>query len=156
MNIDVLKSKYKFLSEIYSIANGSYNTQFRAHRFILLLAIFDFIDIHNNFTNKIFYDDELIGLYSIQYENFSQGNDLDRLWMPYYHLNNYYFWNHQIIDGQLAEYKNYKSSDGPSRMRKIIDYAYFSDDVYDVVIDSKYRLEIKLAIHQILRENRRL
>lgn len=153
MDIDVLKSKYKFLSEIYSIANDAYIGQFRPHKLLMLLSVLELMDQHKLPTNQIFYNEDLKSIYESFTTEYKFGNDRPSHWLPYYHLKTSSFWKHALRDGKEIEYKNFKMKDHPNPMLSLIDYAFLEKDIYDCLTIESIRHEIKRTLFSILNDN---
>lgn len=154
MKIEVLISKYKFLSEIYNIASKAYIGQFKPHKLLMLLVVFDLYDIYPDFKNQIKFNPELHELYSRHYDKYKQGNDLNRPWMPFFHLKTSYFWNHYVFEDSKNDYLAYKSSDGPTKLSRLIQYSFLVDDVHLMLLESTHRDYYRSIISEILIENR--
>jgi len=144
---------YKFLSDLYLLASRSYNQDFKYHKFILLLSIIELFDNNYFIENKIYLDKALLNSYTKHINYFSKTSSSIRPWYPFYHLRSSPFWNHKIKLNMEYSYKILKSEQGLKAINSVIEYGYFEENVFLLIMDEKIRSKIENLIISILIEN---
>lgn len=144
---------YKFLSDLFLLASKSYNREFKPHKFILLLTIIELIDSEYIVENKIYLDKLLLKTYIKYQKYFIQRKDSIRPWYPFFHFRSSPFWDHKIKFKMENEYKLLKSEQGLKAINSIIDYAYFDEKVFLLLMDRQLRSKIENMVMGIIIEN---
>lgn len=124
----------------------------KPHKFLMLLAVTDTFESSLVKQNRIEFDEELINSFKNYFALYADESDLCQPSMPYFHLRSSKFWFHQVRSGREEIYNTIKSSGGGTkRITDNIDYVYFSEDVYELFIDSHQRQKIKAVLIALLK-----
>lgn len=119
------------------------------HKVCLLLAVIDLIEDGVINKNKIFFNDQLKGRFTRHFEYLKQENDRDEPFQPFFYLNSEGFWHHKTKNGKEDEY-NRRNKDrkagSESIVNRLIDYAYFDDQLFTHLQDNKDRNELRRAL----------
>ncbi len=133
---------------------GIYQSQFRnvradrssghvkPHKACLLLAVIDLIERGYLTTNRVAFDSALKDAFSERFERYKRGNDNDDPSMPYFYLSSSSFWNLLPKAGQEIELNERlvaRKHGGPGVVARLIDYAYFEEELYQLLQHPVYR-----------------
>jgi predicted restriction endonuclease len=130
----------KFISDIDAMRRGGSTKQPRPHKLILLMAIIKLIEKKQIIENKVPFDDTLKEAFSDVFEKFHTTQDWNQPSQPYFHLRTSDFWFHKIKAGRESAYaKLTTSGGGDQRILQNIEYAYFSDEAFNVLTNEHMR-----------------
>lgn len=152
--ITSLKTKYKLIAEIYNIARASYSAGvLRPHKLMMLLAVLELMEQGEITENEIYYDSKLTLAYESCMAKYRIANERNAAYFPFYYLKSHYFWNHSVIQGKEGDYLNFKMRDNSNPMQRLIDFSFFSEDVFTALSDGATRDEVKKILVGIFLEN---
>jgi hypothetical protein len=144
-------SLQRFLDEINKMKRGKSNERFKPHKLVMLLAVINLYERGTISANKIYFNDSLINEFKSVFLLIGRDTDWCQPAPPYFHLRSSYFWKHKITEGREANYSEIKTSGGGGkRIVENIDYAYFSDDAYQVIKNKVLRGALKNHIISII------
>jgi len=138
-------------AEITDLRRGGSKEDPRPHKLLMLLAVIDLLDEGFIQGNRIPFDDSLVQGFERNFRHYSSLNDWCQPGPPYFHLRTSTFWHHQVKPGREEAYAKLSTSGGGTkRILDNIDYAYFSDEAWDVFSDSASRGHLRVFITRIL------
>jgi len=110
------------------------------HKLLLLLAILDRVDSGEITDNRIYYDPGLTERFRIYFNAVAQEGDWCQPGPPFFHLRSSAFWHHRVLPGKEDAYARLTTSGGgDKRILDNVDYAFFSDEAWAVIIDQNQR-----------------
>ena len=117
------------------------------HKPLLLLAIIQEIEVGNISENRIYITAELVARFKsnffqlIKVENFTTNFSL-----PFYHLKTEGFWHFNYQIGKQLQLTSSFSIKSLKQLQEIIDFAYFDDDLFLLLIQNESRSILKDSI----------
>ena len=139
----------KMIEKIKILKRGS---DISPHKYILLLSLIKFFENNPNHENRFYFTEvepvflECFNLYYSDYADYRK-----MLEHPFYYLKNDGFWNLHIIDGKEEKFQAYeKLRLTKNRLIETVEYAYLSEDQYQLFLDIEQRQLLKEAITSIL------
>ena len=117
------------------------------HKPLLLLSIIQEIEIGNIRQNKIYITAELVARFKnnffhlIKVENFTTNFSL-----PFYHLKNEGFWHFNYHIGKQLQLTSSFSIKSLKQLQEVIEYAYFDDELFLLLIQNETRSVLKDCI----------
>jgi hypothetical protein len=142
------------LAQIANLRRGKRSGRPKPHKLLLLLAVLDLADDGMLVSNRIYYQQELIDRFTINFRRYADTIDWCQPSLPFFHLRSCEFWHHQIVAGQEGEYNTLTTSGGGSqRIHRNIEYAYLSDEVFQILLDHTSRIKIRLFIEHLLKDS---
>lgn len=137
----------KYIKKFTRLRVGHSNGQPAPHKPLLLLSIIQEIEIGNIRENKIRITAELVARFKdnffhlIKVENFTTNFSL-----PFYHLNSEGFWHFNYQIGKQLQLTSSFSIKSLKQLQEVIDYAYFDDDLFLLLIQNESRSILKDSI----------
>lgn len=135
-----------FLEQIKQIKTG---TASKPHKFILLLAVIQLIETGYIKQNRIYYDDELKNAFTEYFKIIARGNDRNRPYTPFFHLRTSGFWFLKPKPNKQEYFTSIVSIGGPQELVDNIEYAYFDDSVFQMLLDPEQLPIIKSTIYKL-------
>ncbi|MBB6610081.1 HNH endonuclease [Pontibacter sp. Tf4] len=112
------------------------------HKPILLLTLIDLFENSEVKENRIYITPELVGLFKETFSLLVRTAHKSEFSLPFYHLSGEGFWAVNTKSGTKLNL-HIKSI---STLDEIVDYAYFTDDLYLLLIDQECRNILKTAL----------
>ena len=137
--------------EIMNLRRGGSKEDPRPHKLLMLLAVIDQLDEGAINSNRIPFEDTLIRSFERNFRHYSSLNDWCQPGPPYFHLRSSTFWHHRVKPSREEAYaKLTTSGGGKKRILDNIDYAYFSDEAWNVFSDAASRGHLRVFLTRIL------
>lgn len=114
--------------------------QKKPNKAIMLLGIIDLIRCGYIVDNKIPLDKTIELSFNRMWELYV-GTPAPSCWTPFWHLKTEEFWHFKTIDDSIDVYNLVPSKETAplGKMKNAIEYAYFSKDFYDLIINNQSR-----------------
>lgn len=127
-----LKQQY-YRTAFIQTQRGNYRGAVINAKPILLIAIFDLIEMGEITDNKVFYNKPLTIQYKKNYELFEPYNTATPIYKPFYHLSSDGYWS--------LRYKTINTSGSITAkfIRDNIEYGSFDNALWDLLQDAKTR-----------------
>lgn len=139
----------KMIEQIKTLKRGS---DISPHKFILLLSLIKIFENNSNHKNRFYFtkvEPVFLECFNLYYSNYAQYRKM--LEYPFYYLKNDGFWNLHIIDGKEEKFQAYeKLRLTKNRLIETVEYAYLSEDKYQLFLDTEQRQLLKEALTSIL------
>lgn len=130
--------------EIHKMQRDITHGHKKPHKLVMLLAVLDLFDKGTIVENKIYFDEDLSESFSNIFNLIRAQGDWNQPAPPFFHLRTSNFWKHKIKNGRDVQYSKLSTSGGGSkRIEENIEYAFLSDDVYQLFLDSEIRQDIR-------------
>jgi hypothetical protein len=145
-------SSIELIKQIDQIKKGGGKAEPKPHKLVLLLSVVEAIDEGALQENKITLNDEITSRFSRNFTKFALDGDWKQPTMPFFHLRTAPFWRHKVCAGMEAEYaKTQRVGGGSSLLNSIVDYAYFTDDAFEVLTNPQKRSVVKTFLVEALK-----
>ena len=116
----------------------------KPHKPVMLLALLDLLDRGAVTTNQFYFDTLLIDRFSILFAAVAKIGDWRQAAPPFFHLRTSGFWAHQPKQGREKAYADLRSSGGGyRRIRDNIEFAFFEEWAWNVVVDPANRTVLR-------------
>jgi hypothetical protein len=149
-----VKSLEDFKDELIDMRRGGSKEFPKPHKFIMLLAVINLFENGQILENKIFFSQDLTNSFEIFFKQVSDSKDICQPGPPFFHLRSSSFWKHHPKKGREEAYKKLSTSGGGvKRIQDNIEYAYFSETVYQFFKEPETRQEIKDFILALITKN---
>lgn len=126
------------------------------HKVLLWLATLDLMDRGYILENRIYFDNELIQVFTSLFNRYKVGKDLNQPSQPFFHLRSSGIWKHKVKPGEESYYANLTTSGGGSlRIERSIEFAYLDDDIYEALTQPETRAELRHALITLLQDENR-
>lgn len=117
------------------------------HKAVLLLAIIEEIDKFEVIENKICITPELVATFKdlwcqVVHDNIFTAN----FSLPFYHLKSEGFWHLRTKFGREIILTSSNSIKSFAQLKEVIEYAYFNDDLFQLLIEQHSRSILKQAL----------
>src|SRR5690606_34682459 len=123
----------------------------KPHKLIMLLAVLDLLDQGQLKDNHIYFDDALINNFEKYYRVYANDDDWCQPGPPFFHLRSSSFWKHKVKEGKEAAYNALTTSGGGvKRIQDNIEYAYFDDHIFSLLVNERLRRELQKFIYSLL------
>lgn len=139
----------EFLKIIHSLRKEQH---YKPHKHICLLAAIRYLEERGFSENRIYYDDAFKRIFSSLFLKYSQDNDRDRSYNPFFHLRSSPIWILVPNPGKEKELTESTSIRGPKHLITLVSYARFRDEEFNILRLAEHRKIIEQAIIDILRE----
>lgn len=144
----------QLLIEIESIKRGGSKIEKKPHKLIMLLTVLELMEKGVIKENRIYYNDQLVSLFKDNFNIYGKDGDLCQAAPPFFHLKASAFWKHHIIPGREQVYNNLKTSGGGSRrILDNIEFAYLSDQAFELFSNPDTRSQIQNFIIDLLKRS---
>jgi predicted restriction endonuclease len=131
-------------NEIQKMQRDTTHGAKKPHKIVMLLAVLDLFERQVITENKIYFDDELVMSFSNIFNLIRSKGDWDQAAPPFFHLRTSSFWKHKVKDGCEKSYSKLSTSGGGfKRIQENIEYAYLSDDAFEIVSDVEARQSLR-------------
>lgn len=131
-------------SEIMQMQRDITHGPKKPHKLVMLLAVIDLFEKGLLIENKIPFDKMLLESFSNIFNLIRIKGEWNQPAPPFFHLRTSRFWKHKIKVGREAEYaKLTTSGGGKKRIVENIEYAYLSDDCFEIFSTELSRQEIR-------------
>jgi len=120
------------------------------HKIAMLLAVMDLIESGALADNVIYFEQPLIDAFTVNFDRLKTEQDRNNPHLPFFHLRSEVFWHHQIKPGHVEDYSELTTASGPGVINKYIDYAYFDDELFELLNNQFVRDLLKAALNQNL------
>ena len=139
----------KIIEQIKTLKHGS---NINPHKFILLLSLIRIFESNPVHENKFYFaevEPVFLECFNQYYSDYADYRKM--LEYPFYHLKNDGFWNLHLINGKKDMFQKYeKLRLTKSRLIETVEYAYLSEDLYQLFLNSEQLQLLKKAIKSIL------
>ena len=137
--------------EITDLRRGGSKDDPRPHKLLMLLAVIDLLDEGAIHSNRIPFNDALVHSFERNFRHYSSVDDWCQPGPPYFHLRSSGLWQHKILPGREEAYSKLTTSGGGTkRIIDNIEYAYFSDESWEVFRDPLTRGKLRVFITRML------
>jgi predicted restriction endonuclease len=137
--------------EIEVMNRGGSKDDPKPHKLIMLLAILDLFDQGQLKNNRIYFDDVLINNFEKYYRKYANDDDWCQPGPPFCHLRSSFFWKHKVKEGREVVYDELTTSGGGvKRIQDNIEYAYFDDHIFSLLLNGRLRRELQKFIEDLL------
>jgi hypothetical protein len=117
----------------------------------MLLAVLNLIDEGMLGENEIYLNEQLLTAFEQIFRQVSSSRDWCQPGPPFFHLRNSSFWRHKVKPGREQVYAKLTTTGGGTRaIHDNIEYAYFTDEVYEIVIASESRRILRNFLSSML------
>lgn len=148
----MIDSSIELIKQIDQIKKGGGKAEPKPHKLVLLLSVVEAIDDRVLQENKIRLDDDLVSRFGRNFSKYALDGDWKQPTMPFFHLRTAPFWKHKVRDGMEAEYaKTKRIGGGSTLLNNIVDYAYFSDDAFEVLTNPQKRSVVRAFLVECLK-----
>lgn len=147
-----LKPYVPMLKNIKTYKRGSDTSP---SKYVLLLCLIQLFDNNPLHENKFYFKDiepKFIECFNEYFPDYPDHRKM--LEYPFYHLKNDGFWNLQLINGQQEKFETYQQKQKrltKNRLLETVEYAYLSEDTYQMFLDRRQRNLLKEALIAILK-----
>lgn len=130
------------------------NTRGRAspHKVALLLAVIDLIESEKVEANQFFFDGALKDAFTVYFDTLASGSDRNNPHLPFFHLRGDGFWHHKIRPGKQSLYAGRKTITSSTVLNELIQYAYFDDELFELMGNRIARELLKSSLRENLDE----
>ncbi len=142
-----------YLKELRSLRPDRSSGHPKPHKVCLLMAVMDLINQKQISENKIVLNYLLKKQFSIWFEKYKSGNDVDDPSQPFFYLESSSFWHHSPNPDHQEEYQkriNGRRHGSPAIVVKIIDYAYLDSELFYFMQSPVARTAIFYALQENL------
>lgn len=144
-------SLQRIKAEILAMRRGGGEGHKKPHKLIMLLAVIDLADDGLMNENKIFFDGNLLRHFENYFRLVASSEDWCQPGPPFFHLRTSSFWHHHVKPGKEQAYAKLKTSGGGAkRIVDNIEYAYLSEDAYEIIRDPESRQQLRELISLLL------
>lgn len=141
-------------SKIEKMRRGGSKGEQKPHKLLMLLTVVRLADEGGLKENKVYFDGLLERYFEEQYRTYADRGDWCQPGPPFFHLRTSGLWNHEVKAGRESEYALLTTSGGGSkRIVENIEYAYLSDDTYQVPCNDTSREQLRTFLVSMLTEN---
>lgn len=152
LDMPSVESLEQFKQEVLELKRGKRGNRLSPHKLILLLAVVDLMDRGVITENKI----HLSPLLSETFRNIfllvSKKGDWCQVGPPFFHLRTSGFWFHSVKPGHESAYAQLTTTGGGTRLiKEHIEFAYFREDVFEILRDPKCRTEIRCFLSELIK-----
>lgn len=138
-------------NEIIEIRRGGSKDTPKPHKLLMLLAVIDLLDEGRIQTNRIYFNEALIQSFERNFRHYSSLDDWCQPGPPFFHLRSSEIWFHKVRSGREEQYSKLTTSGGGTkRILDNIEYAYLSDEAWQVLSDPSMRGKIRVFLTQML------
>ena len=128
-------------------------THNKPHKALVLLSIIQGIEENKFYKNEFYYDLTFKELFTKLFNKYKRQKDSNRPYTPFFHLRSSKIWELVPREGKEEELETANSVGGPGKLNEIVQYAVLNDKFYSLLLDSKYRNEIKQMLIGNLENN---
>lgn len=139
-----------FLSKLDTLVNSS---SFKPHKYLVLLSVIDILNSKENPENKFYYMD-IKKNFEKHFYLYAQNHDRNRPYIPYFHLRTSGFWFLKAYPGKGVILDNISKASAPKDIIENIEYAYFSESVFQLFINKEVIRVIQDYIISILNKQK--
>ena len=145
-------SSIELIKQIDQIKKGGGTAEPKPHKLVLLLSVVEAIDDGSLQENQIRLNEDLVSRFGRNFAKYALDGDWKQPTMPFFHLRTAPFWKHKVQDGMEADYaKTKRIGGGSTLLNSIVDYAYLSDDAFEVLTDPQKRSVVKAFLVESLK-----
>jgi putative restriction endonuclease len=116
------------------------------HKPILLLTILDLIELGEITSNFVLLSPDLAEIFSSYWEKVMPPNSIQRLFLPFFHLQSDSFWHLIPHTGQEVALQVVQQISGAKQLRQIVAGAKFDDDLFNMLLIEDSRDQIRTNI----------
>lgn len=132
------------ISQIKGLRRGGGGEYPKPHKMVMILTALDLAEDGLLQQNKIYFNATLIERFHRHFASVARGDDLSQPSPPFFHLRGSGFWFHKIKPGREGVYATLTTSGGGSkRILENIEYAYLSEEAFQVISDDIQRGELR-------------
>ena len=125
---------------ITAIRQNRVKTHKRPHKLVLLLAVLNLINEKKITENKIYLNGVLEAEFERLFRLNATNDDMAQIAPPFFHLKSSKFWHHKVKPERIDEYTKLTTGGGwTSTIHKFIEYAYFDDDFFQLLLNPEIR-----------------
>lgn len=144
-----------FKQEIRSIKRSKRAEHLRPHKLVMLLSVIEMMERGLITENKIYLSEKLIEIFEKIFHLVKRKDDLCQPGPPFFHLRTSGFWYHKIRPEKQEDYHKLSTTGGGlGIINEYIEYAYFRQDIYELLQNQKARRELWLFISELLNPQR--
>ena len=122
-------------------------------KYVLLLCLIKLFDNNPVHENKFYFKDiepKFIKCFNEYFPDYPDHRKM--LEYPFYHLKNDGFWNLQLLNGQQEKFEMYEQKRlTKNRLLETVEYAYLSEDTYQMFLNRRQRNLLKEALISMLK-----
>lgn len=136
--LDNYRNKFACLS--VGVANGKK----LPHKAILLIAIMCEIEKGNIVENRIPLDNSISKAFSACWNEYLGSLKVPSVWTPFWYMKSEPFWHFKAIESEdvLAALLNFAGHPSIGQMRKVIKYAYFDEELFELLAKKNERSQL--------------
>jgi len=112
----------------------------------MLLSVMDLIANQAINNNRIYFDNNLRQLFTSHFNQYRSEKDRDNPHLPFFHLRGDGFWHHQPKPGRADAYDKLRRVGGPGDINNNIAYAYFDDELFQLLKNQIAREYLKASL----------
>ena len=143
-----------FAAELRGTPRFIQNSREKPHKLVLLLTILTLIKEGRISENRIYFNQQLRDAFASKFQHYSNATDWTQVSQPYFHLRTASFWHHQIKEGRGEKYATLTTSGGGSkRIDDNIEFAYFSEQVWELFNAPNYQVKIEAILVGMMQDN---
>lgn len=141
------KSLADYVSAFASLSVAVSKGKKRPHKAILLLSILHLIDAGNVINNMIPLDNNIADAFARTWDRYFNTKS-PCVWTPFYHLKGESFWHFQSRDSsdKLEMLLAFGGTPSIGKMRSVIKFAYFDEDLYTLMRNEQSRNVLKSTL----------
>lgn len=125
---------------------------YKPHKHLALLTMITCFERKGFTDNCLCYDEDFKRTFSGFFKSYSNADDRDRSYTPYFHLRSLPFWILVPNTGKEEELRSTSSIGGPSQLMSLVSHVVIQDEVFHALKDSEYLSFVKQQIVDILKE----
>lgn len=146
----------KYKKDFASLSVGISGGRKLPHKATLLIGIIHLIENGTICNNKIPLNKSISDVFTDYWHIYFNNNTVPSVWTPFYHLKSEPFWHFKAADTEerLKMLLSFGGTPSVGKMRPIIEYAYFDDDLFSLLKDERSRTQIReVLINTYLSDN---
>jgi len=152
----MIRNLDEILSQLEIIKVNKAGKEISPHKYVFLLAILNKIESYDTFENKFYLDEDLENTFKQLYVKlWGRTANANAIECPFAHLRNDGFWFLKIKPGFLEKFKEYDELENcritKKRLLETVEFGYFSEDFFAVILNKESRLQIRKRLIDIIR-----
>ena len=121
--------------------------RYSPHKVCMLLAVMDLVADGVLTLNRIYYNETLTRAFTKRFEQLSGGQGQARAFVPYYYLRSADFWQHQVRQDRISEYRAFDEiGNTEKRIKQSIEYAYVDPPLFEYFKSHNARSALTAAL----------
>ena len=144
-NFAVYKKLEDYTQEFANLSVGVVNGKKLPHKAILLLSIMHLIEIGDIEDNSIPLDKTIKKAFDAIWSNYCGDAKQPSVWTPFWYMKSESFWHFKAAQSEdvLRTLLRFAGHPSIGQMRPVIKYAYFDDELYNLMINHDSRNTLK-------------